>query len=269
MQLPYPRTSCGISHHVCLCHLHNGGRSRAEKTPSCWEVPSRTSVCRCWFKQCQFRGDPSIRRSPEPVKTDWSNVSSTEPDSNGWKACTSSRQSFGERRSSLWSCSRTAFWQGNQGTWHLSRNKSHANLFHRWWGFCTFPESLWKKAVWPRSVPWCSLGGLGTVIPSTTSRNPSTPSGHRVCIQQEVRWRTAICREWQTSAQWWCWSTTRQCTDPQAEFHRWKKTNVETQTTSCVPNSHGPLFKQLHPHIQSQIKKIHQNLGHPDSRVRC
>jgi hypothetical protein len=46
-----------------------------------------------------------------------------------------------------------------------------------------------------------------------------------------------------------------------------KKTNVETQTTSCVPNSHGPLFKQLHPHIQSQIKKIHQNLGHPDSRV--
>jgi len=48
-----------------------------------------------------------------------------------------------------------------------------------------------------------------------------------------------------------------------------KKTNVETQTTSCVPNSHGPLFKQLHPHIQSQIKKIHQNLGHPDSRVRC
>ena len=42
-------------------------------------------------------------------------------------------------------------------------------------------------------------------------------------------------------------------------------------TDNIVPEqnviSHGPLFHKLKPHLQAQIKKIPQNLGHPDSRV--
>ena len=34
---------------------------------------------------------------------------------------------------------------------------------------------------------------------------------------------------------------------------------------SC--HSHGPKFRALAPEIQNQVKKIHQNLGHPDTRV--
>ena len=32
-------------------------------------------------------------------------------------------------------------------------------------------------------------------------------------------------------------------------------------------HSHGPKFQALDPEIQNQIRKIHQNLGHPDNRV--
>ena len=31
--------------------------------------------------------------------------------------------------------------------------------------------------------------------------------------------------------------------------------------------THGPLFKELDHGVQNQIKKLHQNLGHPDTRV--
>ena len=43
--------------------------------------------------------------------------------------------------------------------------------------------------------------------------------------------------------------------------------------TSITPNNHpnpithGPKFTQLDMHTQNQIRKIHQNLGHPDHRV--
>jgi transposase InsO family protein len=47
--------------------------------------------------------------------------------------------------------------------------------------------------------------------------------------------------------------------------------NSRHSTDNVVPEqniiSHGPLFRKLKPHLQAQIKKIHQNLGHPDSRV--
>ena len=33
------------------------------------------------------------------------------------------------------------------------------------------------------------------------------------------------------------------------------------------PKSHGPLFRSLGLKTQQMIKKIHQNLGHPDSRT--
>eukprot|EP00435_Cladocopium_sp_Y103_P007616 s5467_g2.t1 len=37
------------------------------------------------------------------------------------------------------------------------------------------------------------------------------------------------------------------------------------KTSTC--HTHGPRFKALKAEIQAQIKKVHQNLGHPDNRV--
>eukprot|EP00435_Cladocopium_sp_Y103_P033606 s1891_g8.t1 len=43
--------------------------------------------------------------------------------------------------------------------------------------------------------------------------------------------------------------------------------NTQLPVTEKKSTDHGPLFRQLHPHTQNLIKKIHHNLGHPDSRV--
>jgi len=45
-------------------------------------------------------------------------------------------------------------------------------------------------------------------------------------------------------------------------------TTVQTSVTSSNQSiSHGPLFQQLPTYTQNQIRKIHQNLGHPDTRI--
>jgi len=46
--------------------------------------------------------------------------------------------------------------------------------------------------------------------------------------------------------------------------------NPDNPETCKLPescHSHGPKFRALAPEIQNQVKKIHQNLGHPDTRV--
>ena len=44
-------------------------------------------------------------------------------------------------------------------------------------------------------------------------------------------------------------------------------TSQEVTTTKVVPKESGPMFSALSSSIQNQIKKIHQNLGHPDVRT--
>ena len=46
--------------------------------------------------------------------------------------------------------------------------------------------------------------------------------------------------------------------------------NPDNPETCKLPescHSHGPKFRALAPEVQNQVKKIHQNLGHPDTRV--
>ena len=45
------------------------------------------------------------------------------------------------------------------------------------------------------------------------------------------------------------------------------KQTLSQHTTTETTISHGPKFRQLSAATQTQIKKIHQNLGHPDNRV--
>ena len=46
------------------------------------------------------------------------------------------------------------------------------------------------------------------------------------------------------------------------------KTTERTDDTPPIRcQTHGPLFRSLDQGVQQQIKKIHQNLGHPDTRV--
>ena len=55
-------------------------------------------------------------------------------------------------------------------------------------------------------------------------------------------------------------SITEPTQNPQSELDK-----TLQKTTSF--QDHGPLFKSLDTHVQSQVRKIHQNLGHPDPRV--
>ena len=56
--------------------------------------------------------------------------------------------------------------------------------------------------------------------------------------------------------------------DQSESQHSTPGTTVQTSVTSQSSSvSHGPLFQQLPTYTQNQVRKIHQNLGHPDIRI--